>query len=438
MVSMLPRDSRLALKRRADYRPPVFLIDEVALEFDLDPDATRVTSTLRFRRNPGAVPGDRHKPLLLDGEQQEDVRVDARWPGARRGARRAAPHGPDDPPSARRRHAGRALDDRPVAQRGARGPVPLLRRVLHAVRARGLPPHHLLSRPSRRAGALHGDAARRTRALSGAAVQRQPRGPRGPRRRPALRDLARPVSQALVPLRAGRRRPRRAGGPLHDALRARGGAGHLLHAPQPQALPPRDGLAQGVDALGRGALRPRVRPRPLHDLLRRRLQHGRDGEQGAQHLQQPAGARRRARRRPTRTTRRSRAWSATSTSTTGPATGSPAATGSSSRSRRASRSSATRSSAATAARARWSASPRSSTCGATSSPRMPDRWRTRCARTSTRRSTTSTRRPSTRRAPRSSACSRRCSGPRRSAAAWTSTSRATTARRSPATTSCAR
>ncbi|GIK87541.1 MAG: aminopeptidase N [Betaproteobacteria bacterium] len=73
MVSLLPRDSRVPLKRRADYRPPAFVVDEVAMEVDLDADATRVSATLRFRRNPGAVPGDRGKPLVLDGEQQTDV-----------------------------------------------------------------------------------------------------------------------------------------------------------------------------------------------------------------------------------------------------------------------------------------------------------------------------------------------------------------------------
>ena len=53
---MLPRDSRAAVKRRADYRPPAFLVDRIALEFDLDPDATWVTSTPRVpaqsRRQP--------------------------------------------------------------------------------------------------------------------------------------------------------------------------------------------------------------------------------------------------------------------------------------------------------------------------------------------------------------------------------------------------
>ena len=61
---------------------------------------------------------------------------------------------------------------------------------------------------------------------------------------------------------------------------------------QHQPVPARDGVAEARDALGRGALRPRIRPRHVHDLLRRRFQSRRDGEQGPQHLQQPAAARR--------------------------------------------------------------------------------------------------------------------------------------------------
>ncbi len=50
----------------ADYRPPDFLIDTVALEFDLGEDETRVKSHLGMRRNPEAAAP--HAPLHLDGE----------------------------------------------------------------------------------------------------------------------------------------------------------------------------------------------------------------------------------------------------------------------------------------------------------------------------------------------------------------------------------
>ena len=72
---MLPREGRPPTKRRVDYRPPAFRIDTLHLTFDLDPDATEVTATLAFRRNPDAAPQDRALPLVLDGEQQSDVRV---------------------------------------------------------------------------------------------------------------------------------------------------------------------------------------------------------------------------------------------------------------------------------------------------------------------------------------------------------------------------
>ena len=37
---------------------------------------TEVTARLAFRRNPHALASDRAAPLVLDGEQQSDVRVE--------------------------------------------------------------------------------------------------------------------------------------------------------------------------------------------------------------------------------------------------------------------------------------------------------------------------------------------------------------------------
>ena len=73
---MLPRESGAMLRRRLDYRPPPFLVDTLALAFDLDANATRVAATFAFRRNPEAVPEDAHADLILDGEQQQHVRVE--------------------------------------------------------------------------------------------------------------------------------------------------------------------------------------------------------------------------------------------------------------------------------------------------------------------------------------------------------------------------
>ncbi len=56
--------------RRADYAPPAFFIDSVALEFDLVPERTTVRNTMRVRRNPDAA---RAPHLELMGEQLEFV-----------------------------------------------------------------------------------------------------------------------------------------------------------------------------------------------------------------------------------------------------------------------------------------------------------------------------------------------------------------------------
>ncbi|TKC91578.1 aminopeptidase N [Trinickia terrae] len=82
---------------RADYAPPAFLIDSVALEFDLVPTRTIVRNTMRMRRNPGAVRAPR---LELLGEQLELVSVAVN--GAPHAAARAHEHGLtlDDVPDA--------------------------------------------------------------------------------------------------------------------------------------------------------------------------------------------------------------------------------------------------------------------------------------------------------------------------------------------------
>ncbi len=58
----MPSDAPLAV-RLADYQPPAYLVDEVRLDFHLDPASTRVKAKLRFRRD-----GEHHLPLRLDGE----------------------------------------------------------------------------------------------------------------------------------------------------------------------------------------------------------------------------------------------------------------------------------------------------------------------------------------------------------------------------------
>ncbi|CAN1522610.1 PepN Aminopeptidase N [Caulobacteraceae bacterium] len=56
--------------RLAEYRPPAYLIDEVFLDFSLEPSATRVKARLTVRRN-----GDHANPLVLDGEGLKTISV---------------------------------------------------------------------------------------------------------------------------------------------------------------------------------------------------------------------------------------------------------------------------------------------------------------------------------------------------------------------------
>jgi aminopeptidase N len=55
--------------RLADYRPPEFLVDEVELDFRLEPTATRVRARLTLRRN-----GDGADALFLNGERLKPIR----------------------------------------------------------------------------------------------------------------------------------------------------------------------------------------------------------------------------------------------------------------------------------------------------------------------------------------------------------------------------
>ncbi|WP_165720634.1 aminopeptidase N [Bordetella trematum] len=67
---------------RKDYQPYPFAIPDIALEFDLDPDNTLVSSTMRLERRPEAAAD---AVLELDGEALElvSLRVDGRdWPAS--------------------------------------------------------------------------------------------------------------------------------------------------------------------------------------------------------------------------------------------------------------------------------------------------------------------------------------------------------------------
>ncbi|MEJ2620075.1 MAG: aminopeptidase N [Candidatus Thiodiazotropha sp.] len=56
-----------------DYQPPHFLVDQVSLEFDLQPEKTLVTSHLQMRRNPAT--SEQNPELVLDGEKLKLLRL---------------------------------------------------------------------------------------------------------------------------------------------------------------------------------------------------------------------------------------------------------------------------------------------------------------------------------------------------------------------------
>ena len=162
---MLPRDARAA--RQAPARLPAAGVPRRRTSSSSStsiPTRPTVTATFAFRRNPAAADADRRAPLVLDGEQQDERRASRST--ARRCRRPACAITPStltlrDPPDAGTLTIrSRIAPSRNVA---LEGPLRFVGRVLHAVRARRLSPHHVLSRPPRRARALHGDAARRPR-----------------------------------------------------------------------------------------------------------------------------------------------------------------------------------------------------------------------------------------------------------------------------------
>ncbi len=314
--------------RLSEYRPPDWLVETVDLDVKLHPTQTPVRATLKLKPNPAAgAPA----PLMLDGDgltlvslkiDGAPVAADALCRDAGRPHHRAA--------AAPAVHAGDRDAGRSAGQHAALRALPVERQLLHPVRGRRLPPHHLFSGPARRDGGLHHAHRGRQSRSAGAARQRQSARERRPARRPAFRGLARSVAEARLSVRAGRRQARPHRGQLRHRVGPQGRAPHLCRARQGRPRRLRDGFAQALHALGRAGVRPRIRSRHVHDRRGVRLQHGRDGEQGPQRLQRQIRAGLARRPRPTTTSSRSKPSSRTSISTTGPATASPAATGSSS------------------------------------------------------------------------------------------------------------
>ena len=317
--------------RLEDYRPSDFLIDRVELDVRLHPtgdprhgDACAAAQSGRPQRCAARARRRRarsSRPIALDGRALPAGAFEATPQSLTIAAAAAAAV-----------HADDRDRDRPDRQHQADGALSLERQLLHAMRGRGLPPHHLFPRPARRARRSTRRASRpsgtRRRCCSATATSSRAGAIPGTDRHFAVWHDPHPKPSYLFALVGGGSAS--VGQDLHDRERPPGRARHLCRAGQGGPRRLRARCARALDALGRGRLRPRIRSRRVQHRRRVRLQHGRDGEQGPQHLQRQIRAGLpgdRDRRRLRRISRRS---SRTSISTTGPATASPAATGSSS------------------------------------------------------------------------------------------------------------
>ena len=203
-----------------NYRPPSYLINSVNLDVALHKTRTRVRSRLKLRANPSvAKPG----PLRLDGEllELESIRLNGhqltKHDGYTLGEKELiVPRLPGTPssstpsPSATRTPTRRSgtLRSKGIyctqceARASAASPISSTARTCW--------------RPTR-------CASRRTASEAPVLLANGNPVERGTlRRRPPLRDVARPASQALLPVRARRRRPRVHRLRLHAPFRPQG------------------------------------------------------------------------------------------------------------------------------------------------------------------------------------------------------------------------
>ena len=223
--------------RLEDYRPPDWLVETVDLDVSLHPTATAVRATLALKPNPQAAAAG---PA---GARRR--RTDARLAQARRrvAARRELCRDARQPDH--RAAAGRPFrleietHGRSDGQHAADGPLPLQRDLLHAVRGRGLPPHHLFPRPARHAGGLtrrdRGRQEPRRRCCSPTATSSSAGDLDGSRHFAVWHDPFPKPSYlfALVGGDLGSHRRQ-----LHHHVGPRGRARHLCRARQGRPLPP--------------------------------------------------------------------------------------------------------------------------------------------------------------------------------------------------------
>ena len=312
--------------RLQDYRAPDFSVSEIALDFSLDPEATRVKATTQMARA-----GHGNAPLVLNGEHMQlvSLAIDGKaLPPAAYTLDGEALTIPDVPDRFTLEVVTQIAPARNTALEGLYVSKGMFCTQCEAEGFRRIT--FFLDRPdvlARYTTRIEAPKSAYPILLSnGNPIQS---GDLGDGRHFAVWDDPFPKPCYLFALVAGDL------GVLRDEFVTmsgrRGGACHLCRTWQRTHARLCDGFAQARDALGRGGLWPRIRSRHLHDRRRLRLQLRRHGEQGPQHLQRQGAAGHRPKPPPTTTMPASKAWSPTNISTIGPATASPAATGSSCR-----------------------------------------------------------------------------------------------------------
>jgi aminopeptidase N len=126
--------------RREDYRPPDWLVPEIALSFTLDTEKTRVQSKLTVERNTAA--SQDATPLRLNGDELTPVGV---WVDGVL-SNDWTMHGGDllIPLDGNSHEVAIETEINHVANSKLTGLYAFQRHAVHAVRSRGFPPNHLL------------------------------------------------------------------------------------------------------------------------------------------------------------------------------------------------------------------------------------------------------------------------------------------------------
>ncbi len=282
-----------------DYAVPAFLVASTDLDIDLREDHALVKARMVIARNPAAT--DRMAPLRLDGDELELVSLRLDGKALDPGQYTLTADCLEIAGVPDRFTLETVVRIHPEQNTKLMGFYASKDGYFTQCEAEGFRRITFFPRPSRRDVALHHDHARRQGRLSLFCSRTAIR----------LRKAKKPADATgrsgwtpfPSPLTCSRWSPRNSTCSKTPSSHVRGArvARDLRRAGQARPVRLRDGGAEARDEVGRGGLRPGARPRPVHDRRGRRLQHGRDGEQGPQHLQHQVRARPRRTPPPTST-----------------------------------------------------------------------------------------------------------------------------------------